>query len=273
VGIELYVQYHGYFTNDLAFHIGIHKPATVSDPHPQQEMCTAPSFTYVIRHPSAGWIFFDTGNHRENSNGRIPEEVEIFPWTVAPEQHYLASLEALGLAPKDAGLLVLSHLHNDHAGNLDLFAGTQAGRAVVVQRRELEHALFVTHKTNSTYVDSYNRADFAGIDGIEFLTIDGDTDVAPGVRLIHLPGHSPGSQALVVQLEQTGTVILTADAVYQWRNYGPPAVPPGILDSKREWLESVDKLRLMELALGAKLLFGHDADQLSSLTLAPAAYH
>ena len=271
--IELYVQYHGYFSHDHAWHLGIHKPATLADPHPQQEWTTAPSFTYLIRHPTAGWIFFDTGNHRDNPKGRIPEEVEFFPWTVTPEERYLASLAALGLTPKDADLLVLSHLHNDHAGNLDLFAGTKAGRGVVVQLRELEHALLVTHKTSANYVDSYNRADFAGIDGIEFLTVSGDIELANGVRLVHLPGHSPGSQAMVLQLKNTGTVILTADAVYQWRNYGPPAVPPGIMDSKREWLESVDKLRLMERAQNAMLLFGHDMDQLSSLTLAPAFYN
>jgi hypothetical protein len=35
-----------------------------------------------------------------------------------------------------------------------------------------------------------------------------------GVRLIHLPGHSPGSMALLVELDHAGSVLLTGDALY-----------------------------------------------------------
>jgi len=271
--IQLYVFYHGFFGHDLSWHLGIHNPATAKNRTPAAEWYTAPSYTYAIKHPKAGWIVFDTGNHRDNTTGRIPEEMELFPWEVRPEEHYLASLARVGLSPEAADVLVLSHLHNDHAGNLDLFAGTKAGRQVIVQQAELAHALLVTHKGKERYVDSYNRDDFAGIPGIAFTTVQGDVEIADGVELIHLPGHSPGSQGMIVHMEDTGTVILTADAVYQWRNFGPPPIPPGIMDSKREWLQSIDKLRVLQLRHQANLFFGHDWDQYTKeLVIAPEHY-
>jgi N-acyl homoserine lactone hydrolase len=272
-GIELYIFYNGSFTHDLAWHLGVYNPATPLNPDPAVEWYTAPSYTYAIRHPKAGLILFDTGNHRDNATGRIPEETELFPWDVKPGEHYLAALAGAGFSPQAADLLVLSHLHNDHAGNLDLFAGTRAGQHVVVQESELAHALVVTHKQGRRYVDSYNPGDFAGIPGIAFTTISGDVEIADGVELIHLPGHTPGSQGMVVHTAGDGVIILTADAVNQARNYGPPPMAPGILDNQHAWLQSIDKLRVLQQRHQARLVFGHDwAQYTGELRMAPDHY-
>ena len=42
--------------------------------------------------------------------------------------------------------------------------------------------------------------------------VNGDEELMRGVRLIHLPGHSPGSMALLVELDHAGSVLLTGDA-------------------------------------------------------------
>jgi N-acyl homoserine lactone hydrolase len=49
-----------------------------------------------------------------------------------------------------------------------------------------------------------------------------DEGLMRGVRLIHLPGHSPGSMALLIELDHAGSVLLTGDAVYPHESYGPP---------------------------------------------------
>jgi N-acyl homoserine lactone hydrolase len=268
---RLYVLYHGFMGMDRAWQ-GLSGYASASDHHFVSEWYQAPVFTYLIDHPAAGLIMFDTGLHPGRQGTRIPEEAELFPWTVNPEQHFLASLRGLGRLPGDANYLVISHLHPDHIGNLGLFAGTEAGRSVIIQQSELEHVLYATFRTDSDYAEGFYRPDFAGIPGIAFLPVDGDIELAEGISLLHLPGHTPGSQAMMVRLENTGTVILTADAVYQAPNYGPPPTPHGVLVSRTDWHRSVHKLRILEQRNEAQLLFGHDWDQLGSLRVAPEYY-
>lgn len=271
--MRLYIQYHGYFGHDYGWHVPMYNAATATDKNKPYRWYQGPSYSYVIRHPDAGWIFFDVGNHRENVNDRIPQESEFFPWFVEPQEHYLPSLDRLGLTPADAGVVILSHLHNDHVGNLDLFSGTHAGRHVIVQRSELEHALYVTHITDNPYADSYFRSDFAGIQGICFEPVDGDVEIAEGVTLLHLPGHTPGTQGLMLQLPESGTVILPSDAVNEIGNWGPPPNPPGILDSKREWLRSVSRLQTLQRRFRARIFFPHDWDQYKNeLRVAPDYY-
>jgi glyoxylase-like metal-dependent hydrolase (beta-lactamase superfamily II) len=50
-------------------------------------------------------------------------------------------LAQLGLKPSDIDLLVLTHLHFDHAGNLYLFSGTKAGRQIIAHEEEIKQAL------------------------------------------------------------------------------------------------------------------------------------
>jgi hypothetical protein len=56
--------------------------------------------------------------------------------------------------------------------------------------------------------------------------VAGDEELMRGVRLVHLPGHSPGSMALLVKLDHPGWVVLTGDALYTHDSYGPPAGSP-----------------------------------------------
>src|SRR5690242_14158989 len=87
--------------------------------------------------------------------------------------------------------------------------------------------------------------------------------------LIQTPGHTPGSMSMRVDLPESGTMIFTADAVYMGESYGPPAVPAAIVNNLEQFYSSVEKLRGIATETNATVVFGHDANQIKQLRVAP----
>lgn len=116
----------------------------------------------------------------------------------------LAALERRGLTPADIDVAVMSHAHWDHNQNFDLF----------------EHAPLLIHPWERRYAQHPHRNDWstprwtgAMVETHPRLTeVDEGYEIEPGVRVIHTPGHSPGSICLAVDTEE-GRCILTADVV------------------------------------------------------------
>ena len=127
------------------------------------------------------------------------------------EDGVLSRLGELGVRPRDIAIVVNSHLHFDHAGNNGAFPEA----TFVVQREHLEHA-----KGKPNFPAQYwDRPD------IRYLPVEGETEVAPGVRAVPTPGHAPGHQSLVVDLAETGRVVLCGDAAFTRENLERDVVP------------------------------------------------
>ena len=110
----------------------------------------------------------------------------------------VAAMEAAGFDPATVDLVVMSHLHFDHAGGLLREDGSRAfPRArIVAQRAEWEIAL----DDNSRIVASYDQPELQlvhewGSGG----AVDGETELVPGVSVRLTGGHSKGHQAVVVR--------------------------------------------------------------------------
>ena len=115
-----------------------------------------------------------------------------------------AALKARKLGPEDIDLQVMSHAHWDHAQNFDRFT----------------NAPMLIHPDERRYAQNPHPNDWAtpawtGA-ALETHTIqevsDGD-ELARGVRVIDIPGHSPGSIGLLVETED-GISGLTGDALH-----------------------------------------------------------
>jgi glyoxylase-like metal-dependent hydrolase (beta-lactamase superfamily II) len=128
--------------------------------------------------------------------------------------------------------------------------------------RDLDYVAFSHGAFNGAHV----KADYEGLD---FETVSGDAEFLPGVSFIQTPGHTPGSMSMRVDLPETGTMIFTADAVYMGASYGPPAVPAAIVNNLEQFYSSVEKVRAIATETDATLVFGHDADQIKQLRVAP----
>lgn len=111
----------------------------------------------------------------------------------ASSKDLLDSLAAEGLKPEDIDLILYTHLHNDHAGNANLFPKTRS----IAQKDEWYNLL------NPTYAEKQRRDfDLEVVPYLQnnpnFLLVDGDFDVMEGIKLVKTPGHTRGSQSIVV---------------------------------------------------------------------------
>jgi N-acyl homoserine lactone hydrolase len=98
-------------------------------------------------------------------------------------------------------IVVNTHLHFDHCGGNHLFAG----KPIYVQRRELEDARTLEAYTIPEWVDAPD---------VEYRPVDGELELLPGVRLVPAPGHTDGSQIVVVENDGGSTVIAGDTAVF-----------------------------------------------------------
>jgi glyoxylase-like metal-dependent hydrolase (beta-lactamase superfamily II) len=126
------------------------------------------------------------------------------------------ALAGAGLTPGDIDLVVLSHLHFDHVGALvtpgrdgeltPLFPRARH----VVQARELE----AWHHPDPRSKPSYKAENLRLLEEEGRLHIvDGDQEVAPGIRVRVTGGHTAGHQAVYVQ-DQEQTVVFTGDFLF-----------------------------------------------------------
>ena len=135
------------------------------------------------------------------------------------------TLGKIGLAPADVDAILLTHLHFDHAGNLDAFP--QA--TIYVQAAEYEGWRRVlarlgdatTTKQNwilsSMNPDDVRTLERAASDG-RVAFVEGTHDVAPGVSLrLAADTHTFGSQWIEIQTPD-GPLVLAGDSVVTYAN-------------------------------------------------------
>ena len=232
------------------------------------------SSLWIIQHPVLGNILYDTGIDTGWAYRWPKNLAEDYP--VHQSFDLKEKLREVGLYPDDIDLLIISHLHFDHAGNLRLFRGTKAGQGVLIQEAEARHAFMRANIFDPARIeyrgDGYVRHEFNGLDGISFRLVDGDTRLADDLELLLLPGHTPGTMGLVVRTEKTGTSIFPSDAIYNAANYGPPAVLPGMCARPEEYGSSIEKCRQIALAENGTVFFSHDVNTFKTYRKSPEWY-
>lgn len=131
-----------------------------------------PVYVHVIDHPDAR-ILVDTGMTTSHP-------------LVADMDPRLRPLPAQDFDLASIDIVVNTHLHFDHCGGNHLFAG----QPIYVQRQELDDALSQ---------DDYTIREWVQAPGVRYLPIDGEIELLPGIRLVPGPGHTRGSQFVVVE--------------------------------------------------------------------------
>jgi len=169
------------------------------------------------------------------------------------DEHPAAALEKLGVDPAEVRMVINTHLHWDHSSNNDLFPNAE----IVVQRAEIEYASDPVVWHNVMFervpgvVSPWRRTE----DRIRI--VDGDTDVADGVRVVTLPGHTPGSQGVLVQGSDR-RFLLAGDCVNAYANWeGDDTVahiPSGLYTNILDYADSFDKIE----SLDCEVIPSHD---------------
>lgn len=201
-------------------------------------------------------IVIDTG-----LGGNLTSKQIDFMQLERPHGTLIDALGRLGVTPADIDLVIDTHLHSDHCGGNVFYDQDGQVQPVfpnaeyVVQRREYEDALHPNERTRATYIlDNYVPLFRTG----QLRLLDGDTDLAPGVRGVVAPGHTPGHMA--VQLEDAGEhaafVCDMASFAIHFERLGWMTaydVEPLItLETKRKWQQ-------WALKTNALLFFPHDS--------------
>src|SRR2546428_145239 len=98
-----------------------------------------------------------------------------------------------------------------------------------------------THYPAPFFAPFYYRKNF-DLPGSRWRLLDGDTELVPGVTVLRTDGHTPGHQSLLVELPESGPVVLAGDSCYWQEHIDQERVPRVVWDPTRA-LHSVKKLK------------------------------
>jgi N-acyl homoserine lactone hydrolase len=193
----------------------------------------APVFVFVII--SAAYpkkvILVDAGfDSGFKDPGRLKGNKELF-----------ASSITNVLNPENVESIVLTHLHNDHSSFLTHFPKAR----IYIQKSEIAFA----YKPDPMQRPYYDSKILDQLARANYEELNGSFDLEDGITLIPTPGHTPGSQVVLINSDHQSLVI-TGDTVPMFHNWEPSdpkfgtpkeveKIPPGIHTSLENWYRSV----------------------------------
>jgi N-acyl homoserine lactone hydrolase len=206
---------------------------------PVSSLMTIPIPAYLLEHPSAGPVLVDTGMHesvaREGGRERarnlgVVGRMMSRHASMRPDQTVAAQLRARGVDPAEVKLVVMTHLHFDHASALCDFPNA----TVLVDGREWAAAW-----ARNSLLSGYTRAQLDSRPRYRTIDFTASSVVATGpfertvdvfgdgaLTLASTPGHTAGHLSLIVRMDG-GEALLAADAAYTMAT---------IRDGERPWL-------------------------------------
>lgn len=210
-------------------------------------------FFWVIRNADRT-IVVDTGFSPEGGSNRART-------TLAQPADLLARI---GVVPTEVEQVVITHAHYDHIGNLGLFPRAEfilakdeydfwAGRHAV--RRQFHHSVEDSELEMLRSLHQEGRVrDYSG-----------SLNVAPGIELIEIGGHTPGQSAVLVQTAE-GPVLLASDAVHYYEELERD-IPFMSAANLVQMYEGFDTIReLLANGRAKHLVAGHDPETLERFT-------
>ncbi len=208
---------------------------------------------------SAGLILVDTGQGdkltaRDRRNFGMDDT----------SRRLAADLGRVGFSPEDVDIVLMTHLHGDHAGGCTHWSdpADRDSEAVpsfpnaryLVQRLEMADASFPNERTRGTYFpQNWEPLRRSG----QLEIVDGDQNLAAGVRTVTVPGHTDSIQA--VWVEDGGHSLLFLGDACSWAAHIDRLawVPSFDLDPMRS-IEGKRVLRQQAQEKNALLVFQHD---------------
>jgi glyoxylase-like metal-dependent hydrolase (beta-lactamase superfamily II) len=163
---------------------------------------------------------------------------------------FLDALRENEIKPESIKKVILTHLHWDHCWNVEKLANA----TFYVQKQELYHAITpLPHERGSfgCFENTGGPKWFRVFTRIE--VVDGDVELQPGIRLITTPGHTLGSQSVLVDTGK-GIYGIVGDFALVMRNY-TECIVDGLFVSGVDWYNSHRKLKALNLK---EILTTHD---------------
>jgi N-acyl homoserine lactone hydrolase len=230
---------------------------------PRQEWLEVPVVAFLVEHPEAGPLLIDTGFHPSvaaeprHAGGRFGIFKDV---RMDAGQAVAAQLRDRGILPSDVGIVVMTHLHSDHASGISEFpdstfvvsdgewAGAgSGGRLQGYFPRQFDHAF------------DWRTLNFDGPEADSFATFGRSFDLLGdrSVRLVFTPGHTAGHLSVVLRLRQ-GEALVAGDAIYTMRTLRESLLPYRMHD-EHLFRRSLREIQLfVREAPDAVVIPGHD---------------
>ncbi len=197
---------------------------------PSKQYMSVPIVAFLVEHPAAGLILIDTGFHGSIAVGGDERNRNLGPTgrllarnlRMRPEQTVAAQLRARGIDPAEVRLIVMTHLHFDHASALADFPGatvlvSEPEWHAVCERRSWLRGYSIAQLDRRP---TYRTLDFALGGTAPFsprprgafaqtLDVFGDGSLT----LAFTPGHSRGHMSAILRLGSREALI-AGDAIY-----------------------------------------------------------
>lgn len=201
-------------------------------------------------------VLVDTGGGDPSSNDMIKFHSKTYS-RIPEEFPPIALKNATGVLAEEVDIVILTHLHWDHACNCHLFPNAE----FYVQMSEVIGSIDPIPRFSKTY-QSFNIGTVPpwAQQPIKWNFLYGDTDILPGIKVYLIPGHSSGMQGVMVQTKK-GPYFLGSDAFPLYDNVLKDGkVLPSMLSLN---LEAAYRSSLKVSNLGAmQVIPGHDAEVL-----------
>jgi glyoxylase-like metal-dependent hydrolase (beta-lactamase superfamily II) len=196
-------------------------------------------------------VVVDTGFSKDagESRGRS--------FVIAPALAY----DALGVDPAHKPDVLITHAHYDHVGNIGLFPEstiTIADAEYVFSQSGLTERSQFAYAYDAKDVVALAEARASG----RLRTFRGTVEIAPGIRMIELGGHTAGQSVVLVDTDE-GTVLIASDAIHFYEEYDLDR-PFAFVGDLAETYLGFDTIRTLTDV--KHLITGHDPDTLNRFT-------
>jgi glyoxylase-like metal-dependent hydrolase (beta-lactamase superfamily II) len=203
-----------------------------------------PFVFWVLKGPRGRNVLVDAGSYKGTA---------FESWKLADFVKPSVAIGKIGLAPRDVTDVIITHIHWDHVGGVDLFPAAR----VWIQRDEFTHYIDDAGKPKDPAITADDAAMLAKVnkDG-RMMFVDGDAqEIIPGVTVYTGGKHTFASQYAAVRTA-AGTVVLASDNIYLYENL-EKHLPLGLT------LDQAADLRVQERMLGLAssprlIVPGHD---------------
>ena len=228
-------------------------------PQDQDRQVMMPVVMFIIDHPK-GLVVFDTGNNVAIADGNCKSHwnswiCDALQPTQTRAETIDRQLEKVGYSVDDVKIVITSHSHLDHIGNIEMFPDA----IHVIQKKELYQAWWPEKFQRG---GAHVMADYDDARDFTYFELDGDYDLFGDGSVTDHQHPGPYARTPVGQ-GKTGPkpapFVLTQDAVWVQENL--EGYPASLNYSILDYNKSIQRIKMLRDIEGAQLWLGHSMEQ------------